>query len=76
MTKEQVYAAKEMYKHCIIANAKLINLSFSKDEDLSSIVSGIMKKTKSDEIIKTTLKYYRYYVEMSLRIRKEIWNND
>lgn len=76
MTRDQVYAAKEMYIKHIRCDAIRLNCAIDKDEPISSVVAKIMKKTSSEFIIKKVLRFYEHYVQMNLRINKQIWEEE
>lgn len=76
MTKDQVYAAKKMYALYIRSEAIELNCAIDKDEPISSVVAKIMKKTSSEFIIKKVLRFYAHYVQMNLRLDKQIWEEE
>lgn len=76
MTRDQVYAAKKMYALYIRSDAIELNCAIDEDEPIPSVVTKIMKKTSSEIIIKKILRYYGHYVQMNLRIDKQIWEEE
>ena len=72
MTKEQVYAAREMYAEQIRNNATRLGIKIEEGTKVPQVVYLIMKKTSSEFVIKRTLNFYAHYVQMQHRIDLEI----
>ena len=76
MTKEQVYAARNMYLTFIKNNATRVGVDSNDYCSVLVLVANIMKKTSSKSIIEETLKYYSHYVQMQQRIDLQIWEEE
>ena len=76
MTREQVFAAKEMYKEQIKNNAVRIGINPNDYCNMLTLITKIMKKTSSELIIERTLRSYRHYITMEQRINLEIWEDE
>jgi hypothetical protein len=76
MTKEQVYAAKEMFEKEIRNTARRLNIKVEEGVRTPQLVYLIMKKTSSELIIKRTMNHYAHYVQMNQRIDLEIWEEE
>ena len=76
MTKEQVYAAREMYAEQIRNNATRLGIKIEEGTKIPQVVYLIMKKTSSELVIKRTMNHYAHYVQMNQRIDLEIWEEE
>lgn len=76
MTKEQVYAAKEMYNQQIRNNATRLGINPEDYYTSIALVTSIMKKTSSQLVIERTLKSFGHLVQMQQRIDLEIWEEE
>ena len=76
MTKKQVYAAKDMYTRHIRCDAIRLNCAIEENENVTSIVTKIMKKTSSEFMIKKVLNFYAHYVQMQQRIDFKVWEEE
>ena len=76
MTKEQVYAAKNMYLTHIKNNAIRVGIEPNDYCSILTLVTNIMKKTSSSLVIERTLRYYSHYVQMQQRIDLEVWEEE
>lgn len=76
MTREQVFAAKEMYKEQINNYTKIVKINRYNDEEVFETVQRIMKKTTSDFVIKRVLNFYKHYVEMCMRVSYTLWEDE
>lgn len=78
MTREQVFAAKEMYRKEIIAIAKKFKTLDAVDYDLdtTTLVKKIMRVTHSPLTIHKVINYYKHYVEMCMRVSYTLWEDE
>lgn len=76
MTKEQVYAAKEMYTEQIRNNATRLGINPEDYCNSIDLVTSIMKKTSSELVIKRTLRSFGHLVQMQQRIDLGIWEEE
>lgn len=76
MTREQVFAAKEMYKEQINNYTKIVKINRYNEEEVFETVQRIMKKTTSDFVIKRVLNFYKHYVEMCMRVSYTLWEEN
>ena len=74
MTRDQVYAAKNMYEKHLKEIAKYLKIDIYSEWNVDNILLAIVKKTKKQNILYDAIRYYKYYVDMNCRIYNQIWN--